>query len=88
MKKKGYENRANLTLKIIAMMRIKDDDDEKLERACANSGKGAVKGGASQKRVIRFIATQRMKAPKKIAKKIQKNEVIKPQEVYHTNVEI
>ena len=71
MKKKGYENRANLTLKIIAMMRIKDDDDEKLERACANSGKGAVKGGASQKRVIRFIATQRMKAPKKIAK-IQK----------------
>ena len=73
MKKKGYENRANLTLRIIAMvMRIKDDDDEKLERACANSGKGAVKGGASQKRVIRFIATQRMKAPKKIAKKIQK----------------
>ena len=53
------------------MMRIKDDDDEKPERACANSGKGAVKGGASQKRVIRFIATQRMKAPKKIAK-IQK----------------
>ena len=61
-----------MTLRIIAMvMRIKDDDDEKLERACANSGKGAVKGGASQKRVIRFIATQRMKAPKKIAK-IQK----------------
>ena len=49
-----------------------DGVDEDCEEWRANvrcaSGKGAVKGSSESKEVIRFIAPQRMKAPKKIAK--------------------